>query len=439
MALRVAGKHNRLQMKTRNRSEELYQKALQHLSGGVNSPVRAFKSVGGTPIYIARGEGSDIIDVDGNRYLDFCGSWGPLILGHAHPVIIETICKTAESGTSFGTVHENEILLAEKIKSLCPHIELLRFVSSGTEAVMSAVRLARGFTGRDKIIKFSGCYHGHSDYLLASAGSGLATLGLPSSSGVPEDFTRQTIVIPLDDITSVTGVFEDYKDEIAAVIIEPVPANNGLLLQKKEYLEALRDITLKYGSLLIFDEVISGFRVAPGGATEYYGIKPDLCTYGKVVGGGLPVGAFGGRTEIMSLLAPDGPVYQAGTLSGNPLAMACGLATLDYLEGNSCWKSLEKLTALFADALSSSVKDLPVNIVSTNSIFWICLQDKRAIRAEDISSEAVDKFRILFNKALDMGIYLAPSAYEVGFISTSHRESELLEAADIIGEIIRSL
>jgi len=423
-------------MKSYNKSKLLFNEALRHISGGVNSPVRAFKAVGGDPIYMERGEGAYISDVDGNKYLDFCCSWGPLILGHAHPVIVEAIKKTAVRGTSFGTVHEAEILVAKKIKSFCPHIDLLRFVSSGTEAVMAALRLARAFTGRDKIIKFSGCYHGHSDYLLASAGSGLATLGIPSSAGVPEKFTKETIVLSLDAPDQVEAAFAEFGGDIAAVIIEPIPANNGLLLQSKEYLQYLRDITTKFHSLLIFDEVISGFRVRPGGAVEYYGVIPDLCTYGKVVGGGLPVGAFGGRVDIMKHLAPDGNVYQAGTLSGNPLALACGLATLEYLEQNDAWKELESKTARFCDKMRSSIFDVPVNIVNIGSIFWINMQRETAARAEQIGPEVKDRFAVLFHKALESGIYLSPSAYEVGFISTAHTEEDLGDTADRLAGII---
>jgi glutamate-1-semialdehyde 2,1-aminomutase len=426
-------------MANTEKSKALFERAVKHLSGGVNSPVRAFKAVGGTPIYIERGEGAYIYDIDGNRYLDFCCSWGPLILGHAHPVVVEAIRKTAAKGTSFGTVHEYEVLLAEKIKALCPHIELLRFVSSGTEAVMSAIRLARAFTKRDKIIKFSGCYHGHSDYLLASAGSGLATLGIPSSAGVPKDFTKHTLIAPLNNRNAVEEIFNKYGSQIAAVIIEPVPANNGLLIQTKEYLQFLREITSEHDSLLIFDEVISGFRIAPGGAVQHYGITPDLCTYGKVVGGGLPVGAFGGRAEIMSMLAPEGPVYQAGTLSGNPLAMACGLATLGYLEKNSGWENLEKKTSEFVIEFKEQLAGIPVDIVSIGSIFWICLQPDTPTRAEDISPECAEKYTALFNKALESNIYLAPSAYEVGFISTEHPIDDLKNAAGRIVEIIKDV
>jgi len=421
------------------KSKNLYKRALECISGGVNSPVRAFRAVGGTPIYIERGAGSHITDVDGNQYIDFCCSWGPLILGHAHPVVVEAVYEAAANGTSFGTVHEKEVLLAEKIKSLCPHIEKIRFVSSGTEAVMSAVRLVRGYTGRDKIIKFTGCYHGHSDYLLASAGSGLATLGIPSSAGVPKDFARHTLVLPLDDESAVESAFEKHGDDIAAILIEPIPANNGLLIQRKEYLEFLRRITEKHGSLLIFDEVISGFRVGAGGASEYYGITPDLCTYGKVVGGGLPVGAFGGRGDIMKMLAPEGTVYQAGTLSGNPLAMACGLATLEYLDSNSYWRKLNEKTSKFTDTINKNIKDRPINVASIGSLFWIYFQSNQPIAAEQIDSGGSEKYKELFNKALEAGIYLAPSAYEVGFVSTAHANKELNEAAEKLGSIIRSL
>ncbi len=426
-------------MPKNRKSQQLYDRAIRCLSGGVNSPVRAFKAVGGTPIYMERGEGAYIYDVDGNKYLDFCGSWGPLILGHANPNVINAIKHTASLGTSFGTVHENEVFLAEKIKRLCPHIELLRFVSSGTEAVMSAIRLARAYTKRDKIIKFSGCYHGHSDYLLVSAGSGLVTFGIPSSGGVPEDFAKHTLVAPLNDIDAVEEIFVKYGKEIAAVIIEPVPANNGLLLQPQSYLGFLREITKQYGALLIFDEVISGFRVAPGGATEYYGIKPDLTTYGKVVGGGLPVGAFGGPADIMNLLAPLGPVYQAGTLSGNPLALASGLATLEYLEQNDSWRKLERESREFVQNLRKGVKGLPVNIITIASIFWISMQAETATRAEEIDAEGAAKYTSLFNQALEAGIYLAPSAYEVGFISTEHTREDLSIAAEKLAGIIKSL
>jgi len=426
-------------MSRADKSEELFSRAVACLSGGVNSPVRAFKAVGGTPIYIEKGEGPFITDVDGNKYLDFCCSWGPLILGHAHPEVVRSIHESALKGTSFGTVHENEVLLGEEIKRLCPHIDLLRFVSSGTEAVMSAIRLARGYTHRDKIIKYSGCYHGHSDYLLASAGSGLATLGIPASAGVPEDFARHTLVAPLDDEEFIRELFGKYGDEIAAIVIEPVPANNGLLLQRPEYLRFLREITKRHGALLIFDEVISGFRVGPSGAAGLYGIEPDLCTYGKVVGGGLPVGAFGGKEDIMMMLAPNGPVYQAGTLSGNPLAMACGLTTLKFLDEHKGWEQLERKSAGFADSLKEAVGDMPVSIIRNGSIFWIAFQENAPRKAEEIAEGAAEKYGILFGEALKAGIYMAPSAYEVGFISMVHSDGDLSVAAGKIGEILRGI
>lgn len=420
-------------------SEQLFARAIKSLSGGVDSPVRAFKAVGGEPIFMQRGEGAFMVDVDGNRYFDFCGSWGPLILGHAHPVVLGAIARTSARGTSFGTCHENEVLLAEKIKKLCPHIELMRFVSSGTEAVMSALRVARAFTKRNKIVKFTGCYHGHSDYLLASAGSGLVTLGIPASGGVPDDFAKHTLVAPLNNTTAVEEIFSKYGSDIAAIIIEPIPANNGLLLQTKEYLSFLREITRRNGSLLIFDEVISGFRIGPGGASEHYGITPDIATYGKVVGGGLPVGAFGGRADIMSLLAPLGPVYQAGTLSGNPLALACGLATLEYLEKNNGWQVLADETELFVQELKKQTSGLPLNVTSIGSIFWINLQSKVVTASEDISPDNAMKYAVLFNQALDAGIYLAPSAYEVGFISLAHTRQDLSWAAETLGCLLRAL
>ena len=425
-------------MTERSKSRKLYDRAVEIMTGGVNSPVRAFKAVGGTPVYMEKGESAYLYDVDGNKYIDFCCSWGPLILGHAHPVVIDAIKRTSSLGTSFGTVHENEILLAEKILSLCPHIESVRFVSSGTEAVMSAIRLARAFTKQDKIIKFSGCYHGHSDYLLTSAGSGLATFGIPSSAGVPEDFTKHTLVASLDDQPAIEKLFADYGDDIAAVIIEPIPANNGLLIQSKEYLTFLRDITSKHGALLIFDEVISGFRAKPGGAVQMYGITPDLCTYGKVIGGGMPVGAFGGRKDIMNMLSPLGPVYQAGTLSGNPTALACGLATLEYLESHNGWNELEERTSDFVNKLRGNLSSLPVNIISSGSIFWICLQDKIPSRADDIDSNAGEWYGRIFNQALEDGIYLAPSAYEVGFVGITHSAEILDEAAGKLATIIKT-
>ena len=359
-------------------SRQTFARATRVIPGGVSSPVRAFRAVGGDPIFMDRGEGAFLFDLDGNRYLDFCGSWGPLILGHAHPEVVEAVKSAVSKGMTFGTATAVEVELAEKIISKVEPLEMVRFVSSGTEAVMSAVRLARGFTHRDKIIKFNGCYHGHSDYLLVNAGSGLVTFGTPSSAGVPEDFVKHTLVAELDDEKQVTSYFEQYGKDIAAVIIEPVPANNGLLLQRPEFLRFLRDITAKHGALLIFDEVISGFRVGWGGAAEHYGITPDLMTFGKVIGGGMPVGAFGGRRDIMKQLAPLGAVYQAGTLSGNPVAMAAGIATLKILERDNVFVKLNALGLSFERALRTSLGDVPVGIVRVGSIVWIALQNRSA-------------------------------------------------------------
>ncbi|HEY0339446.1 MAG TPA: glutamate-1-semialdehyde 2,1-aminomutase, partial [Steroidobacteraceae bacterium] len=323
------------------RSEALYKRAINVIPGGVSSPVRAFRAVGGTPRFIARGAAQHVTDADGNTYLDFVNSWGALILGHAHPAVVAAITEAAGNGTTFGAPCEGEVELAERIVASYSALEQVRFVSSGTEAVMSAIRLARAFTGRDLIVKFSGCYHGHADHLLVAAGSGLATFGRPSSAGVPEAFTACTRVLPLDDEAALEALFAKEGERIAAVIIEPVPANHGLLLQRKEFLETLRKVTSKHGTLLIFDEVISGFRLARGGVSELTGIVPDLATFGKVIGGGMPVGAFGGPRKIMARLAPDGDTYQAGTLSGNPVAMASGIATLDVLIKQNGWQKLE--------------------------------------------------------------------------------------------------
>ena len=325
------------------RSDALFARACAAIPGGVNSPVRAFNAVGGTPRFIASARGPWLTDADGRRYVDLICSWGPMILGHAHPAVVDAVARAAADGTTFGAPCEREILLAEAVKRLVPHVERVRFVSSGTEATMSAIRLARGFTGRELVLKFEGCYHGHADHLLVAAGSGLATFGRPSSAGVPRAFAERTLVLPLDDEAALERLFAERGQELAAVIIEPVPANHGLLLQRPAFLSKLRALTAEHGALLILDEVISGFRLARGGAAELYGISPDLATYGKVLGGGLPVGAFGGRAEVMERLAPQGDVYQAGTLSGNPVAMAAGLATLAVLERDDGWARLERL------------------------------------------------------------------------------------------------
>ena len=420
------------------KSRQTYARATQVIPGGVSSPVRAFRAVGGDPIFMDRGEGAFMFDLDGNRYLDFCSSWGPLILGHAHPEVVEAVKSAVSKGMTFGTATAVEVELAEKIISKVKPLEMVRFVSSGTEAVMSAVRLARGFTHRDKIIKFNGCYHGHSDYLLVKAGSGLATFGTPSSAGVPEDFAKHTLVAELDDEKQVTSLFEQYGKDIAAVIIEPVPANNGLLLLRPEFLRFLRDITVKHDALLIFDEVISGFRVGWGGAAGHYGITPDLMTFGKVIGGGMPVGAFGGRREIMEQLAPLGAVYQAGTLSGNPVAMAAGIATLKIIERDSVFVKLNALGLSFERALKTSLGNVPVGIVRVGSIVWIALQNKPPRRAIDIDERGISIYNAMHRDLLNAGVYLPPSGYEVMFISTAHAQSDLDGAADLIANNIIS-
>jgi glutamate-1-semialdehyde 2,1-aminomutase len=409
------------------------------LPGGVSSPVRAFRAVGGTPLVLRRGQGAEVEDVDGRRYLDFVGSWGPLILGHAHPVVVEAIVAAAARGTSFGAPGEMEIELAERVVASYPGLDQVRFVSSGTEATMSAIRLARGATGRDRIVKFSGCYHGHADHLLVSAGSGLVTFGQPSSAGVPEAFARETVVLPLDDEERFTSLMRQSGSQIAAVIIEPVPANNGLLLQRREFLETLRRETARAGALLIFDEVISGFRVARGGAAELYGITPDLAAFGKIIGGGLPVGAFGGSRRIMRHLAPEGAVYQAGTLSGNAVAMAAGLATLGVLDDLDAWTRLEALGVALDRAITPVLNQAPwpARLVRQGSLFWLSLQDGEPPRsAEAIDQRAAQRYATVFHALLRRQIALASSAYEVGFISLAHQQADCGRLASALGEAL---
>ena len=410
------------------RSDALYKRAVGVIPGGVSSPVRAFRAVGGTPRFIARGAGQHVTDADGNTYLDFVNSWGALILGHAHPAVVAAITEAARNGTTFGAPCEGEVELAERIVASYSALEQVRFVSSGTEAVMSAIRLARAFTGRDQIVKFSGCYHGHADHLLVAAGSGLATFGRPSSAGVPEAFTACTRVLPLDDEAAVEALFAKEGSRIAAVIIEPVPANHGLLLQRKEFLETLRKVTSQHGTLLIFDEVISGFRLARGGVSELTGIVPDLATFGKVIGGGMPVGAFGGPRKIMARLAPDGDTYQAGTLSGNPVAMASGIATLDVLIKQNGWQKLEALGAELETLLEPVLAKagFPVHLTRQGSLFWMSFHEGGAPRtAAQLTEAASKRFSALFHAMLDRGVYLPPSAYEACFLSLAHTSTDL--------------
>ena len=416
------------------RSSELFEEAQRYIPGGVNSPVRAFKAVGGGPLFIDRGRGPYIWDVDGNKFIDYVGSWGPLILGHAHPLVVQAIEKAAGRGTSFGATTEAEIELAKMIVDAVPSVEMVRLVSSGTEAVMSAIRLARGYTGRDKIVKFEGGYHGHSDSLLAKAGSGVATFGIPDSAGVPRTMTADTLVLPYNDIAAVRMLFESMGPEIACAVIEPVAGNMGVVIPKPGYLADLRELTHKYGIVLIFDEVITGFRLSYGGAQELYGVIPDMTTLGKIIGGGLPLGAYGGRREIMEQVAPVGPVYQAGTLSGNPVAVAAGIETLRILRDQNPYAELEAKTARLGDALASAAGqggiDLQVNqIGSMMTAFFTqeAVDDYATAKTSD-----TQRYAAFFRGMLERGIYLAPSQFEAAFVSTAHTDEDIsrtIEAA----------
>jgi glutamate-1-semialdehyde 2,1-aminomutase len=417
----------------RPHNDAWFDRAKKVTPGGVNSPVRAFGSVGGTPLVIRSAAGATIIDVDGREYLDFVGSWGPLILGHAHPKITAAVEAACRRGTSYGAPSTPEIELAEEVVAAYPGIEQVRFVSSGTEAVMSAVRLARGATGRDVVVKFSGCYHGHVDYLLVAAGSGLATFGQPTSKGVPAELAALTRVLPLDDTAAAERLFAEEGAKIAAVIIEPVPANNGLLLQDPQFLHALRELCNRYGALLIFDEVISGFRLGPGGAAAHYKIKPDLATFGKVIGGGMPVGAFAGKREIMKNLSPEGGVYQAGTLSGNPVAMTAGLATLRTLQKEDGWRRLEALGGYLDQVVGAALADspVPVKLCRLGSMFWLAWLANVAPRsAEALEPRAAAVYARVFHALLDQGIALAPSAFEIAFLSLAHSKRDVDRLAE---------
>ena len=427
---------------SRAKSAELFEKAKQYFPGGVNSPVRAFKSVYGTPLFIERGDKAHLWDADGNQFIDFCCSWGPLILGHNNDQVREAVAAQLSKGLSFGapTALENE--LAELIIENNKYIEKIRFVSSGTEAVMSAIRLARGFTKRDKIIKFDGCYHGHSDSLLVKAGSGLVTFGETSSAGVPKAFADETIVIELNDTAALEAAFAEFKGQVAAVIIEGIPANNGLLLQTKEYMHFLREITKTNGTMLILDEVITGFRLGFEGAAAYYDIQPDIITYGKIIGGGMPVGAYGASRELMACISPDGAVYQAGTLSGNPVAMAAGIAALKILAQKDFYTNLNAKTATFVQDIRSYIaeKGHQVKLFSVASIFWFAFTEQQDIKkASEINPASMDAYKIMHGELLNRGVYFGPSGYEVGFISEAHTESDLdtakkhiFEALDIV-------
>ncbi|WP_158162265.1 glutamate-1-semialdehyde 2,1-aminomutase [Grimontia hollisae] len=418
------------------KSAELFQQARKTIPGGVNSPVRAFAGVGGDPIFIERADGAYIYDADGKAYIDYVGSWGPMILGHNHPSIRDAVIAAAENGLSFGAPTAREITLAELVSKLVPSMEMVRMVSSGTEATMSAIRLARGFTRRDKFIKFEGCYHGHADCLLVKAGSGALTLGEPTSPGVPADFAKHTLTCTFNDLASVRAAFEQYPEEIACIIVEPVAGNMNCIPPQESFLEGLRALCDEFGALLIFDEVMTGFRVALGGAQAHYNIKPDLTTLGKVIGGGMPVGAFGGRRDVMEYIAPTGPVYQAGTLSGNPVAMAAGEAALTELakEGNEA--RLAELTKRLAEGFKAAADKHGVAL-TTNQVggmFGFFFTDKARITCfADVQQCDIEKFKRFFHLMLEEGVYLAPSAFEASFTSLAHGEKELeatLAAAD---------
>jgi glutamate-1-semialdehyde 2,1-aminomutase len=425
-----------------SRSHELFIKAQKHIPGGVNSPVRAFRGVGGEPIFFERAQGAYLFDVDGKRYIDYVGSWGPMIAGHTHPKVIEAVKAAAERGLSFGAPTAIETRMADLLCEIVPSLEMVRMTSSGTEATMSAIRLARGYTGRDTIIKFEGCYHGHGDSLLVKAGSGMLTLGVPSSPGVPAALAQHTLTLEYNNLAQVEQVFAEKGDEIACVIVEPVAGNMNCVLPKPGFLEGLRAVCTKYGAVLIFDEVMTGFRVALGGAQEHYGVMPDLTTLGKVVGGGMPVGAFGGRREIMEYIAPLGPVYQAGTLSGNPVAMSAGLATMELVMEPGFYETLAARTQNLCDGMCDAAKDAGIPF-TTNSVggmfgFFFTAQDKVETFA-DVGQCDIERFKRFFHAMLDEGIYLAPSAFEAGFVSGAHTCQDIDTTVETARRVFKTL
>jgi glutamate-1-semialdehyde 2,1-aminomutase len=422
-------------------SEQLFAEALRCIPGGVNSPVRAFRAVGGQPFFVNKAKGARVWDVDGNEYIDYVGTWGPAILGHAHPKIVKAVQAAAEAGTSFGIPNPFEVTLAKMICSWVPSVQKVRMCNSGTEACMSAIRLARGFTKRDKIIKFDGCYHGHADSLLVKAGSGALTFGHPDSAGVPAAFTQHTVVLPFNHHAAVEAAFAANPNQIAGIIVEPVPGNAGLYLPRPGYLEFLRKITKANGALLLFDEVMTGFRLAKGGAQERFGITPDLSCFGKVIGGGLPVGAFGGRAEIMDCLAPLGPVYQAGTLSGNPVAMAAGIAALEALASSDAYARLEKLGAALEAGMKSAASSagVPVQFNRCGSMFCAYFTSEPVHNVAEAMKSDRERFRKYFHGMLAEGIYLAPSQFEAGFLSTAHTEADIEQTVNAAARVMKTL
>lgn len=410
-----------------SRNQQLFDKSQRLIPGGVNSPVRAFRSVGGTPVFFKRGLGSRLWDEDGKEYIDYVGSWGPMILGHAHPEVVAAVQKTAANSLSFGAPTALELEMAETLSRIVPSMEQIRLVSSGTEATMSAIRLARGFTGRSKILKFEGCYHGHADALLVKAGSGALTFGQPSSAGVPAEVAAHTLTLAYNDSAAVKALFQQIGDEIACVIVEPVAGNMNLIVPQGNFLQTLREQCSKHGTVLIFDEVMTGFRVALGGAQQLYDIKPDLTTLGKVIGGGLPVGAFGGRHDIMACLAPLGPVYQAGTLSGNPVAVAAGLATLKLIQAPGFHQALAAQTKKLVDGLAAVAKEVGVKFSAQNvgGMFGLYFSAQCPTSYDEVMQSEKDAFNLFFHSMLDEGIYLAPSAFEAGFVSAAHSDEDI--------------
>ena len=429
-------------MISRAKSEALFAESLQHIPGGVNSPVRAFRAVGGQPFFVQSAKGSRVTTVDGDELIDYVGTWGPAILGHAYPKIIAAVKAAADHGTSFGIPNPFEVTMARLIKSLVPGVDKVRMCNSGTEACMSAIRLARGFTKRDKFIKFDGCYHGHADCLLVKAGSGALTFGNPDSAGVPADTAKHTLVLPYNDVEALKACFAANRGEIAAVIIEPVPGNAGLYLPRPGYLEFLRQITAEQGTVLIFDEVMTGFRLAPGGAQERFGIRPDLSTFGKIIGGGgLPVGAFGGRGDIMDCLAPLGPVYQAGTLSGNPLAMAAGITALEELRAGSAYAQLEAKGAALEAGLRDAARsaNIPVTFNRCGSMFCGYFTSDPVWNLADAMKADRERFKKFFHGMLAEGVYLAPSQFEAGFLSTAHTEPDIAATVSAAAKVLKTL